>query len=78
MDWKEKIKKIMRGGCTDSDIEDFIDEHPELDAGDIWDYVFEYDAPDACKGCRNIQMLGMFPCNYCTRRVKLKDYYEHR
>ena len=78
MDWKEELKRIIEKGCTDSDIEDFKDEHPEIKAKDIWDYVYEYDAPNECKGCRFIQMSGMMPCIRCSRRVVVKDYYENR
>lgn len=27
MDWKEELKKIIENGYSDSDIEDFIDNH---------------------------------------------------
>lgn len=77
MDWKDELNKILDNGCTDSDIEDFIDEHPEVDEN-IWDYVYEYCAPDVCKGCKHIQMSGMMPCMMCSRRVKVTDYYERR
>lgn len=78
MKWKDELKKIIENRCSDSDIEDFVDEHPKVNAREIWDYVYEYDAPDGCKGCRFIQMSGMMPCIRCTRRVKVKDYYESR
>ena len=77
MSWKDEVNKILDNGCTDSDIEDFIDEHPEVDEN-IWDYVYEYGAPDVCKGCKYIQYSGMFPCSGCSRRVKLVDFYESR
>lgn len=78
MNWKEDLKKILKNGCTDSDIEDFVIEHPNADEKEIWDYVFEYSAPEECKGCKHIQMSGFMPCNMCQRRVKVKDYYESR
>ena len=78
MNWQEELNKIIENGCTDSDIEDFEVEHPDVNGKEIWDYVYEYDAPAECKGCKNVQMVGMFPCNRCSRRVDLKDYYEHR
>lgn len=53
-----------------------MDEHPEINGKDIWDYVYELDAPEGCKGCIHIQKSGMYPCNECSRRVVLKDYYE--
>ena len=78
MNWKDELEKILEKGCSDSDIEDFVDEHPEVNGRDIWDYVCEHDAPARCKGCKYIQMYGMAPCIKCSRRVKLKDYYESR
>lgn len=78
MNWEDELKKIIENRYSDSNIEDFADEHPEVNAKEIWDYVYEYDAPDGCKGCRFIQMSGMMPCIKCTRRVKVKDYYESR
>lgn len=77
MDWKDELNKILDNRCTDSDIEDFIDEHPEVDEN-IWDYVYEYYAPDVCKGCKHIQMSGLIPCVMCSRVNELEDYYERR
>lgn len=77
-DWKTEIKTIVENGCTDSDIEDYIEQHSELDGKEVWDYVYELDAPDTCKGCEFIQMSGMYPCNVCIRRNQLKDYYKSR
>lgn len=77
MNWKEELNKILENGCSDSDIEDFIDEHPEINEN-IWDYVYEYDAPNECKGCKYIQYSGTFPCRNCSRRNSLQDYYKSR
>lgn len=74
--WQEEIKNIVNKGCTDSDIENYIEKHSNINGKDIWDYLYELNAPKECKGCAHIQMSGMFPCNVCTRRIKLKDYYE--
>ncbi len=78
MDWKETLSDLIQNGCTDSDIEDFVNAHPDINAKDIWDYACEHDAPDACKGCAFIQMSGMMPCVQCRRKVQLNDYYEPR
>ena len=75
---KNQLTEIIKDGCTDSDIEDFIDNHPDISGKTIWNFVYEMDAPDACKGCTNIQMTGMHPCINCSRRVVLKDYYTSR
>lgn len=76
MNWKEELRRLVDNGCTDSAIRDFIDEHPDVNGHEIWDYVSELNAPNSCKGCKYIQMSGMFPCNKCSRRVTLKDYFE--
>lgn len=76
MNWKEELRLLINNGCTDSAIEDFVDEHPDANGREIWDYVSELHAPDVCRGCKYIQMSGMFPCNKCSRRVVLKDYFE--
>ena len=78
MNWQEELKKLIENGCSDSDIEDFETEHPEINGKEIWDYVFEYNAPNACKGCKYIQYTGLMPCNRCSRRIEVKDYYEKR
>ena len=78
MAWKEELDELLKNGCSDSDIEDFIDEHPKVSGKNIWDYVYEYNAPAECKGCTYIQYSGMMPCSNCSRRVKPKDYYEPR
>lgn len=78
MFWKEELDDLLKKGCTDSDIEDFADEHPEVNGREIWDYVYEHEAPDVCKGCKHIQMSGMMPCQLCSRVVVTKDFYEPR
>lgn len=77
MNWKDELTKILDLGCTDSDVEDFINKHPEVNEN-IWDFVYEHDAPDCCKGCGYIRYSGMHPCNSCSRRVQTKDYYKPR
>ncbi len=78
MEWQNELKKLIKNGCSDSDIEDFVYEHPEINERDIWDYVYEYSAPTECKGCKHIQMSGLMPCSKCSRRVKTEDFYEPR
>lgn len=78
MNWEDALKKIIENGCSDSDIEDFVDEHPKVNAREIWDYVYEYYAPDGCKGCKYIQRAGTMPCIVCLRRTSVKDYYESK
>lgn len=82
MPWKDEIKLIIENGYSDSDIEDFVDTHPDVNGKDIWDYVYDYVydyvAPAECKGCKHVQMSGTMPCIMCSRRVKVKDFYESR
>lgn len=79
--WEKQLcslLKLLKSGCSDSDIEDFINENPNINAKAIWDFVYEYNAPERCKGCKHIQMTGFEPCNRCSRRVLVEDYYEAR
>lgn len=74
----KKLKKLLENGCTDSDIEGFIEENPNINGKEVWDLVYESNAPDCCKGCKHIQMTGLMPCKRCSRRIVTKDYYERR
>lgn len=78
MEWKKELQHMLTVGCSDSAIEDYVEEHPEISGKDIWDYVFESNAPSVCRGCKHIQMRGMFPCTECSRQKQVKDYYEQR
>lgn len=82
MEWKKELQHMLTVGCTDSAIKDYIEEHPEINGKDIWDYVWDYvyesNAPSVCRGCKYIQMRGMFPCTECSRQKQIKDYYEQR
>lgn len=50
MNWKKELTKIIKSGCTDSDIEDYLEEHSELNKKEAWNYIYEYNAPEQCKG----------------------------
>lgn len=69
--------------CSDSDIEDFIDENnlTSDQQKEVWEFVAVYDAPDCCKDCKNaLNYKYDMPCLYCIR-PKLdfyKDYYEKK
>lgn len=79
MNWKLKLKNILEAGCTDSDIEDFVESHPEINGRKIWDYVYEYNAPSQCKECKYVQCIGFgLPCTKCSRNDTLVDRYEKR
>lgn len=76
--WKAELTKLLKNGCSDSDIEDFANEHPDISGKDIWDYAYECDAPFECQGCDYIQSKNTFPCIKCSRINELKDYYKER
>ena len=76
-EWKKEIDALISpGNATDSDIEDYITNHPEIDGRDVWNYIPELTIPEECKGCVHIQMSGMYPCNVCKRQNVLADYYK--
>lgn len=37
--WKDEIKEIIANSGTDSDIEEYLYEHPELNADKVWAYI---------------------------------------
>ena len=80
MDWKDEVRQIVERGCTDSDIEDYIEKHPNIKGKvRIWDYVSDLNAPECCKGCKHVQLIGFsMPCTNCSRVLNSKDYYETR
>lgn len=57
--WKGELSGLLKSGCTDSDIGQFIQEHPDIAGKDIWNYVSDYYAPEQCKGCIHVQLIGM-------------------
>lgn len=34
-DWKTEVKTIVENGCTDSDIENYIEQHPDLNGKEV-------------------------------------------
>ncbi len=78
MNWKKELEQLLRSECTDSDIEDFCSEHPTIRCSEIWQYVWKYNAPAQCKGCKHIQKSqSLWPCSCCSRINKLKDFYQN-
>lgn len=78
--WEAELIMIHDKGCTDSDIEDFVNSHPDVPAQDIWEFWDAIDAPLLCKGCKHVAFVntGMYPCNRCTRSQVLIDFYERK
>lgn len=79
MDWKEEFKNKLKDGefNTDSDLEDFADEH-ELECGEVFDYLFILQTVGTpCEGCKHIGFrYSMYPCNSCSRMPGVIDRYE--
>jgi len=72
---KELLTQLHKDGCTDSDIEDFCEEH-NISKKDAFRFVIELIAPQQCKGCKYIGYRSIYPCNACSRARILKDHYE--
>lgn len=72
---------------TDSDIEDFIEDFkyanwratgqsPKAFAKDVWNTFYKLLAKGTpCEGCKNVGCWGRFPCDHCSRKLTVKDYY---
>ena len=83
MGWRDEVKQIMtNSGCSDADLENFLSylkEHPELDQKEVWNYVYELNVPEKCKGCKHVQSFNeSYPCNACIRHKVMQDFYETR
>ena len=76
--WKEELAVLLKAGCTDSDIRQFIQEHTDIGGKAVWNYVSDYYAPEQCKGCIHVQLIGMYPCTCCSRNETSKNFYEER
>ena len=81
----ELIKEfcLLLEGCSDSDIEDFINDHhlSGEEAKEIWEIVAISNAPDCCKDCLFVAYFpDMHPCDRCIRPRQhiYKDYYEKK
>lgn len=73
---KAELMPILKNDYTSSNIEDFIEEHPDIPPHNIWNFVCENELPELCRGCMHVQMSGMHPCEYCARNANIKDRYE--
>lgn len=79
---KDKLINLLKC-CSDSDIEDFIDENNLTvdEVREVWEIVAINNAPDCCKDCKNVKYYKYYnPCYYCIRpKLNLyKDYYEKK
>lgn len=72
---RNELWELHVGGCTDSDIEDFIRDKrlSRAKAGAVWTQIYVWMAPDCCKGCRHVWQWR----NCCCSR-KYSDKYEPR
>lgn len=76
---RSELWELHNGGCSDSDIEDFISEHrlSRKEAGEVWLQIAIWNAPECCKPCKHVQLYRSdYPCTYCSR--PLADMYEER
>ena len=37
--WKDEIEEIIANGATDSDIKEYLYEHPDFNADEVWAYI---------------------------------------
>lgn len=72
---RSELWELHNGGCSDSDIEDFIRDKclSRVMAGAVWTQIYVWNAPDCCKGCKNV--WNWRNC-YCSR--KYTDKFEPR
>ena len=74
---KQKLCDEIKAGTilTDSDIEDFCDDH-NLSWGEVFHWISVWTAPDQCEGCKHVdRYANMYPCNEC-KRAHMRDHYE--
>ena len=70
----ETVRRIRDGFFSDSDIEDFCDEH-KIPYRDAYDFIDKNRVPPCCKGCKHVGMFdNCYPCDVCSR--PRKDMYE--
>ena len=79
---KDKLMDLLEC-CSDSDIEDFIDENSLTrdEAREVWEIVSIHNAPDCCKDCSFVTHFPQIhPCDRCIRpRQNLyKDYFKKK
>lgn len=74
-----QLQELHEGGCSDSDIEDFISEHnlSRAEEGEVWLQIAIWNAPECCKECKYVQHFrSIYPCTCCPR--PLTDMFEKR
>lgn len=77
---EEDIRKSITEGLfkTDSDVEEYAEER-NLNVRDLEEMIWVIISEDTpCYGCRYVTMMGtgLYPCNSCSRNVRIKDLYE--
>lgn len=73
---KAKLKELIENGTihTDSDIEDFCEEH-HANIGAVYQQISQWNTPECCKDCEYVQFYdNSYPCNACCRGKK--DMYK--
>ena len=70
----EDVSEHRGGFCSDSDIEDFCEEH-KIPLKQAYEFIDENRVPECCKGCKYVGMFdNMHPCDDCSR--PREDMYE--
>lgn len=72
---RNELRALHEGGCTDSDIEDFIREKrlSKTRASAVWTQIYVWMAPECCRGCKYV--WNWRSCN-CSRPYA--DKFERR
>ena len=53
------LRTLITNGCSDSDLEDFAKEN-DISVGEVFHQVSIWNAPDCCKGCKNVNINATF------------------
>ena len=74
LEFMEETSKRRHGFLSDSDVEDFCDEH-NIPYRQAYRFVDENRVPPCCKGCKHVGMFdNCYPCDVCSR--PRQDMYE--
>ena len=81
IEWKKDLQNLLDNGVNIMNAAADFSNKYNVSMKDIWDYVFDEYKPKPlkqCEGCRfwKSRNTKNAPCNKCSRKVKLKDYYE--
>lgn len=75
---KEEFEKFVGETVSNEDYNVIETVYIYISGKKIWNYVSDYYAPEQCKGCKHVQLIGMYPCSCCSVNGTSKNYYEKR